>query len=131
MPIEVTRNRRPPMLRDAVGRGGSGVGPTGRGPIGQFSARQMRCMWRSPIMYSDRSYSITGTTKDSTGAALGACVVELFYTATDLPICKVLSDATTGAFTFLIGPNSTYYIVAYKAGSPDVAGTTVNTLTAA
>lgn len=72
---------------------------------------------------------ISGITKNSAGAALGSCTVELFQTATDLPLEKLVSDASTGAYAFSsVGLGQTYYIVAYKAGSPDVAGTTVNTL---
>ena len=56
-------------------------------------------------------------------------MVELFYTDTDQSVSKKVSDPTTGAFSFLIGPSGgNFYLVAYKAGSPDVAGTTVNTL---
>lgn len=84
--------------------------------------------FKSPVMWGV-SWKLDGITKDSTGAVLGSCVVELFYTNTDMPISKQVSDPTTGAFSFLIGPNSgNFYLVAYKAGSPDVAGTTVNTL---
>lgn len=74
---------------------------------------------------------ISGVTRDSAGAILGGCVVELYQTLTDLPLQKVTSDATTGAFTFTAAryAPTTHYIVAYKAGSPDVAGTTLNTLT--
>ena len=78
-------------------------------------------------------YVISGVTKDSTGAILGSCNVQLFETITDQYISDTTSDATTGAYTFRnVSPMSrAYYIVAYKAGSPDVAGTTVNTLVGA
>lgn len=82
---------------------------------------------KSTVM-SGVSWLLSGVTKDSTGTILGSCKVELYYTATDLPISAQISDPTTGAFSFLIGPSNTYYLVAYKQGSPDVAGTTVNTL---
>jgi hypothetical protein len=72
---------------------------------------------------------ISGVTKDSTGAVLGSCVVHLFRTSGDLEIDMTTSDASTGAYSFSgVGLGETYYVVAYKAGSPDVAGTTVNTL---
>jgi hypothetical protein len=84
--------------------------------------------FRSQVM-SGVNWSISGITKDSSGSVLGSCVVELFYTQTDFPLSKVTSDATTGAYSFNCSPNAgNYYAVAYKAGSPDVAGTTVNTL---
>ena len=73
---------------------------------------------------------IAGVTRDSTGAALGSCVVDLMLTATDSKIDGVVSDST-GAYSFKSGQyGKTYYVVAYKAGSPDRAGTSVNTLVA-
>lgn len=74
-------------------------------------------------------FKIAGITKDSTGAALGNCVVEMFRTVDDVRLDRTTSTAS-GAFEFRsagLAPN-TYYLVAYKVGSPDVAGTTVNTL---
>lgn len=75
-------------------------------------------------------FTISGTTKDSNGAALGNCVVDWFNTEADVKLDSVTSDAN-GAFEFRNAgqPPTTYYLVAYKPGSPDVAGTTVNTLT--
>lgn len=83
-----------------------------------------------PLKLPARISSITGITRDSAGAVLGNCVVELFETATDFRLQRVTSDAN-GIFTFTAAKfsPSTHYIVAYKAGSPDVAGTTLNTLT--
>jgi hypothetical protein len=70
---------------------------------------------------------LTGQTLDSTGAALGSCVVEGFVTATDVSVGKTTSD--TGGYYELPTPYAgAHYIVAYKAGSPDVAGTTANNL---
>lgn len=78
-------------------------------------------------------YVISGVTRDSAGVILGSCNVQLFETITDLYISDTTSDATTGAYSFTnVSPMSRqYYIVAYKAGAPDVAGTTVNTLVSA
>ena len=82
----------------------------------------------SPVMQGV-SWMLSGVTKDSAGAVLGSCVVTMYYTSNDLPISDQVSDPTTGAFTFLIGPNAgPFYFVAYKPGSPDIAGTTLNTL---
>lgn len=75
-------------------------------------------------------YVIAGITKDSAGAALPACTVDLFRTADDSKADSVVSDGS-GAFEFRApAPAQNYYLVAYLAGAPDVAGTTVNTLTA-
>jgi hypothetical protein len=57
-------------------------------------------------------------------------VVDLFRTGGDIFVNTTTSDGS-GNFTIVTPNNSgTFYLVAYKAGSPDVAGTTVNTLTA-
>lgn len=71
---------------------------------------------------------LSGITKDSTGAVLGFCEVELFDTARDVMMQRTTSDVN-GAYEFSVSPQLTFYLVAYKSGSPDVAGTTVNTLT--
>lgn len=71
---------------------------------------------------------IFGVTKDSAGAALASCTVKLFETLTDRYVESQVSGAD-GTYEFRSASLSTaYYVVAYKAGSPDVAGTTVNTL---
>lgn len=80
--------------------------------------------------YPPTYFRLTGLTKDSTGAVLGNCTVHWFNTATDVLIDVTTSDAN-GLFEFRSGgqPPNAYYLVAYKPGSPAVAGTTVNTLT--
>lgn len=71
---------------------------------------------------------LQGITRDSAGAVLGGAEVHAFLTASDQFFRQVTSDA--GGYFDLgseyAGVN--HYLVAYKAGSPDVAGTTVNTL---
>jgi hypothetical protein len=74
------------------------------------------------------NYIISGTTRDSTGAALGLCTVHLFRTSDDSEISQVNSTAN-GLFSVYVAAGVQYYIVAYLPGSPDVAGTTINTLT--
>ena len=71
---------------------------------------------------------VSGITKDATGAALGSCVVDLYRTTNDVFVKRTTSDAT-GAYAFdVAGTDGPFYVVAYKAGAPDVAGTSVNTL---
>jgi hypothetical protein len=85
-------------------------------------------IFRSPKFSIPGAFRLTGTTRDSSGAPLGNCKVSLF-TKGDVEIAETRSDGA-GAFTFTTNQNSgTYYLVAYLAGSPDVAGTTANTLT--
>lgn len=79
---------------------------------------------RSPVQLV-----ISGTTRDSVGNALGGCAVHLFRTVGDVFIDLLTSDATTGAFSFTTpGPAQNYFVVSYLPGSPDRAGTSLNTL---
>lgn len=89
------------------------------------------CPIHQLLPYPPTNFSIYGVTRDSTGAVLGNCVVDLFDTATDVKISSTTSNATTGAFSLPYASQKPtgYYLVAYKAGAPDLAGTTVSTLT--
>lgn len=70
-----------------------------------------------------------GISRDQYGSPLGSCVVQLFRTSDDRFIMEVTSDSSGNFTLFSWYTPDQHYIVAYKAGSPDVAGTTVNTLT--
>lgn len=70
---------------------------------------------------------ITGVTRDSAGAALGSCTVQMFRTSDDAYMGETTSDGS-GNYTLVSPGNFNLYLVAYKAGATDVAGTTVNTL---
>lgn len=95
----------------------------GRGLLG---SPPFRGMGRLPMPAT--RFIISGVTRDGNGVAIASCVVELYLTSNDMPLEKVTSDAN-GLYSFSsIGLSEAYYVVAYKAGSPDVAGTTVNTL---
>ncbi len=75
---------------------------------------------------------VTGVTTDETGAILGSCLVKLYETASDNIVdTGVTSDATTGVYVATTPFSTACYAVAYKTGSPDREGTTVNTLTPA
>ena len=84
--------------------------------------------FRSPKL-STKNETISGVTQDSTGAALGSCVIQLFRTPSDTLVGEMVSDAS-GNYQFDNPGSGPFYIVAYKQGAPDVAGTTVNTLVA-
>jgi hypothetical protein len=66
-------------------------------------------------------------TRDGTGAALGGVTVQAFKTTTDEFRSEVVSDGA-GVFTVYPGLDGPFYLTAYKAGAPDICGTTVNTL---
>lgn len=77
--------------------------------------------------FAQSHYSISGTTRNSAGTALPACAVNLFETATELWRAGVTSDSL-GAFSFPVNGDRAFFLNGYKTGSPDVAGTTLNTL---
>jgi len=68
-------------------------------------------------------------TRDAACTPLPFCTVHLFRTSDDVEVAQQVSDAA-GNFDFTLFDDGTvqYYIVAYLAGAPDVAGTTLNTL---
>jgi len=93
------------------------TGPNISGPFFNSQQQAFRSFW-----------IISGVTKDSAGAALGLCAVHLFDTGTDIEYAETISDAS-GNYSFTVpGNSSANYMVAYLTGSPDVAGTTVNTI---
>lgn len=70
---------------------------------------------------------IVGVTRTSTGTVLANCAIDLFETGSDLVRGRTVSGAD-GSFNFGNPGTGPFYLVAYKTGSPDVAGTTVNTV---
>lgn len=71
--------------------------------------------------------TISGQTLDSNGSALANCYVELELSSSGAQVATTISDGS-GNYSFLVGNGATYQATAYKVGSPDVAGITVNTL---
>lgn len=94
----------------------------------QFRGPQSGVVFRS--LGNQRFHTLSGVTRDSAGTVLASCVVDMFRTTDDTMVATTTSDGS-GAFTLTVSaPAGPFYLVAYKAGSPDVAGTTVNTLIA-
>lgn len=84
-------------------------------------------IWIAQTDWAASNRALIGVSRDSTGAILGGCVIDLFVSGSDQLIAATVSDVS-GVFSFGNPGTGPFYIVAYKAGSPDVAGTTVNTL---
>jgi hypothetical protein len=97
----------------------------GRTPWGATHFRDRPFLTRS----LGHAPAITGVSRDNTGAALGACVVKCYRAWDDLMIAQTVSDGS-GNFTLNPSTSGPYYLVWYLAGSPDRAGTSVNTLVA-
>ena len=114
--------RAPPLSRGGDPRAGSGF----------------LSFYQTPR--SKAVFLISGVTKDLNGAVLGSCIVDLYRifdpTEASQPpaewYARTTSDASTGAYSFSVASNGwTFQAISYKAGGPDVAGITVNTLTGA
>ncbi len=72
---------------------------------------------------------IVGTCLDSSDVPVAGAIVQGFVTATDAYVGEVQSN-TDGVYILMTErlTSTPHYLVAYKPGSPDTAGTTVNTL---
>lgn len=76
------------------------------------------------------TFTIGGVTRNSAGAVLPGCTVLLFKTSDESYQGQTTSDAS-GKFKFTVADKTvTYFLVAFKAGSPNVQGTTYNDITA-
>lgn len=90
--------------------------------------------WWSPWQRANRGNGATkfimGTCKDSVGNTVSGAIVQGFLTSNDQYIGETTSN-TNGDYELSTPYPSpaTHYLVAYRPGSPDIAGTTVNTLT--
>lgn len=80
-----------------------------------------------PHALQQRNYTIAGTTVDVNGSPIAAVTVKLFYTASDTLAQQTVSDSV-GAYSFTVDNSVTFYTVEYKAGPPDVFGSSANTL---
>lgn len=80
-----------------------------------------------------KTYTLDGYTRDyDTQAIIAGCAVHLFKTSDDTEVAQTVSSSL-GYFNFTGLPDTVteYYLVAYLTGTPDMAGTTLNTLKAA
>lgn len=84
-----------------------------------------------PLMAMPYSITVSGFTVDAVGVALTSATVKLYRTVDDVVIGQTISDSVTGAYKIAVGGGGMFYIVIYKAGSPDIFGTSVNTLVGA
>lgn len=71
-----------------------------------------------------------GFSRDASGGVIAGVTVKLFLTSTDVKQCETVSN-TDGFFVVSTAEAGGHYLLFYKAGTPDVSGTTVNTLAGA
>ena len=113
---------------------GLGGGLNGYGMLNQDAGSQQPCWesWGGSTGWDDtggqKQKVLVGQTVNAAGAALGYALVYVYVTSTNAWVSVTTSDSM-GYFrapTQYAGVN--HYMVSYQAGSPDVSGTTVNTL---
>ena len=86
-------------------------------------------------------YYLSGTSRDSAGSPLASCTITVLRMETSPPYlgniysqAYIIEGTTTsdgsGNYTVNVSMGNLFQILFYKAGSPDVAGITVNNLTA-
>jgi hypothetical protein len=80
-------------------------------------------------------WQITGVTRDNAGATLGNCRVVMLEVSRiavgETPVvAETISDGS-GNYTIEVALNTAHQGIAYKDGSPDVAGISIDTLTPA
>lgn len=83
--------------------------------------------FKSQYAYVSKYGLLTGITKDATGATLGGVTVQCYITAPRTFFSTTVSDGS-GNYRAWAPTATACFCVGYKAGSPDVAGTTLNTL---
>ncbi len=103
--------------------------PAGGLNPGDVSAASGMWQQRPPDGGSGARKRLAGQTKDSTGTALGGVTVQLLTSDGSALADTRTSDASGYYELFEANPTGGGYKVdAYLAGSPDVAGTTVNNI---
>jgi hypothetical protein len=99
--------------------------------------------WQAAIRYdfpdmftgTNGRYAFVGVTRDGYGTAVGGVTVKLFKTVgggnpdlKDVKIDETVSDVNGNFQVTTPYYPDTHYLVTYKSGTPDIQGTTVNTL---
>lgn len=100
----------------------SGVGSIGMSNVGRFAPKTVSQASR---------YLISGLTIDAATNVVGNVTVDVYETVLDIIRGSTISDASGNYAVEIAGDiGLTFYVRCYKVGSPDLAGTTVNTLVA-
>ena len=80
------------------------------------------------------SIDIAGVSKDSAGAVLVSCTMNLFQVNNEMNskmytfISSTISDSVTGSYSFRVGLGQKYCVIGFNA-SETLAGVTLNNLT--
>ena len=101
--------------------GGFGIGGVGiAGTVPRYESPY-------PVSGVNGRLALLGYTRDAYGSPLPLATVKLFRTVDDSLQNTVVSDGN-GLYSVTTPYADGHYLVVYKAGPPDVCGTTINTL---
>jgi hypothetical protein len=82
----------------------------------------------NPFVQNTARFQLTGTTYDYNSAALASCRVVVLETSRinvgGSPVVAETTSDGSGNYSIEVPSNTSFQIIAYKAGSPDVAGVT-------
>lgn len=110
--------------------GGEGWGTDGAAPIGAEHSGAGYEPFSCDGAGTSLTRFIRGSTVDSADVAIANATVQVFRTSDDFYLGQDVSrDDGTYTAPADVPAGTQLYLVAYKAGSPDIGGTTVNTLT--
>lgn len=110
--------------------GGNGSGQDGSAPIGRdLQAPDLFEPYSCDGAGTQSKNFLLGNCVDASDVAVANAIVQAFVTATDTFAGEVQAN-TDGSYVLGVEQSKAtpHYLVAYKAGSPDIMGTTVNTL---
>ena len=85
--------------------------------------------WQRSVRGNGATKFIMGQCKDGSDVGVSGATVQGFLTATDTYVGETTADSLGNYELGTRYPGAQHYLVAYRTGSPDIAGTTVNTLT--
>lgn len=106
--------------------------PRGGGLVGDPGASNLDTVEWGPRYLAGGATAFLGfpgVTRDAYGSPLGGVTVMLFQTSTRAYVTEVVSDAAGNFIVPVVFSDTACFLVYYKAGSPDVFGTSLNNLT--
>jgi hypothetical protein len=125
-----------PVFKDARTKNSSlgRLGSTYQAPISNAIINPANLPFTGEMLFDRESgfgaWRLSGTSRDSAGAALGLCSVFIFKRLNGawVEVIETVSDAN-GAWSVSLMEQGPFWICEYLAGSPDKAGASVNTIT--
>ena len=98
-------------------------------PFGQDAAQSDQWgPWERASRGNGSTKFLMGRCKDESGNGISGATVQGFLTSGDVFVGETNADSLGNYELATPYPATAHYLVAYKAGSPDICGTTVNTL---